>query len=297
VLDAVARIETALERQKQTAIPAPDVAARLTAALGEARQRVLAALARDDATQAQDTIRKGARVIRDVAWTLRECGADVRICDLLDAQVAAINTGCERHAALTPSHAAISALFDDLDATLQALLRGEAPPSSAAADTETHAENTTPCLVDDGAADVVAAGDAATGFAAADDHATASDLAAMPAVAPAAEAITAPAAATAAFDTLAEPQEPVVAKAEPPPSSAMPTIAPDLCDHPGSTDPGSTDNVGDTAPPAAPAPSQSLGAAILRSGLIDQALPERPRGDPLAPLRKLSQAEKIALFS
>src|SRR6266852_363415 len=38
-------------------------------------------------------IRKGVRVIREISWRLREIGADGRICDIIDSQVNAIETG------------------------------------------------------------------------------------------------------------------------------------------------------------------------------------------------------------
>jgi hypothetical protein len=51
------------------------------------------------------------------------------------------------------------------------------------------------------------------------------------------------------------------------------------------------------APPAAPvpAPSHSLGAALIAGGLVQRPAPTGP--DPLAPIRRLSQAERIAFFS
>jgi hypothetical protein len=45
-------------------------------------------------------------------------------------------------------------------------------------------------------------------------------------------------------------------------------------------------------PPAAP---QSIGSALLANGFLEQH--RAPANDPLAPIRRLSQAEKIALFS
>ena len=44
--------------------------------------------------QALAPVRKGARVIREISWRLREIGADGRICDLIDSQVSAIEAGC-----------------------------------------------------------------------------------------------------------------------------------------------------------------------------------------------------------
>src|SRR5262249_31726236 len=45
------------------------------------------------------------------------------------------------------------------------------------------------------------------------------------------------------------------------------------------------------APPVAP----SLGATILATGLVTR--PKTPANDPLAPIRRMTQAEKIAFFS
>src|SRR5882757_4854371 len=41
-------------------------------------------------------VRKGARVIREIAWRLREIGNDGRICDLIDSQVQVIEQGAEQ---------------------------------------------------------------------------------------------------------------------------------------------------------------------------------------------------------
>jgi hypothetical protein len=46
------------------------------------------------------------------------------------------------------------------------------------------------------------------------------------------------------------------------------------------------------APPAAP---QSIGSALLANGFLEQH--RAPANDPLAPIRRMSQAEKIAFFS
>jgi len=49
------------------------------------------------------------------------------------------------------------------------------------------------------------------------------------------------------------------------------------------------------APPVAPEGEPSLGATILANGLV--ARPKIPANDPLAPIRRMTQAEKIAFFS
>src|SRR5580693_9411656 len=96
VLDAVARIEENLAAQKQ---PAPDngLAEALVAirsAVDEARGAALAALDGLALKEALAPVRKGARVIREISWRLREIGADGRICDLIDSQLSAIEAGC-----------------------------------------------------------------------------------------------------------------------------------------------------------------------------------------------------------
>lgn len=61
------------------------------------------------------------------------------------------------------------------------------------------------------------------------------------------------------------------------------------------------ETVAATATEAAPAATQideaevSIGSAILASGILSK--PTRPANDPLAPIRRMSQAEKIAFFS
>ena len=97
VLDAVERIEESLAAQKQ---PAPD--SRLAGSAGRypaARSRRPEPRHRRPSTALRwrkrlAPVRKGARVIREIAWRLREIGADGRICDLIDSQVSAIEAGC-----------------------------------------------------------------------------------------------------------------------------------------------------------------------------------------------------------
>src|ERR1700677_2527429 len=98
VLDAVARIEENLAAQKQAA-PDTGLAEALVAirsAVDEARTSALASVALDGRAldESLAPVRKGARVIREISWRLREIGADGRICDLIDSQLSAIEAGC-----------------------------------------------------------------------------------------------------------------------------------------------------------------------------------------------------------
>lgn len=105
VLDAVARIERTLAAQKELkaeeppAPPAPDLTETLTAIkaiVAAARNSAETALSGPPMDEALAPARKCARVIREIAWGLRESGADGRICSLLDSQVEAINTACDQ---------------------------------------------------------------------------------------------------------------------------------------------------------------------------------------------------------
>ena len=49
------------------------------------------------------------------------------------------------------------------------------------------------------------------------------------------------------------------------------------------------------APEPKPEPAPSLGAALIASGLVQR--PAALGADPLAPIRRMSQAERIAFFS
>src|SRR6201992_2233049 len=94
VLEAVARIEETLAASKKPVRdPLFDEAlASFRTALAQARESASAAIGDLALDQNLAPVRKGARVIREIAWRLREIGADGRICDLIDSQVAAIET-------------------------------------------------------------------------------------------------------------------------------------------------------------------------------------------------------------
>ena len=94
VLDAVARIEGTLAAQKQ---PERDplldqMMASFRTALSEARHAATTAVGDLALEQNLAPVRKGARVIREIAWRLREIGADGRICDLVNSQVGVIES-------------------------------------------------------------------------------------------------------------------------------------------------------------------------------------------------------------
>lgn len=110
VLDAVARIERTIAAQKELkseelrveepeAPSGPDLTQTLIAVkaiIAAAKQNAETALSGPPMDEALAPSRKCARVIREIAWGLREAGADGRICALLESQVEAINAACDR---------------------------------------------------------------------------------------------------------------------------------------------------------------------------------------------------------
>ncbi len=275
VLDAVAKIEETLAQQRQAPPPppedkAPAILAAIGGAVGAAEQTASAALDTLGLEESLAPIRKGARIIKEISWRWREIGADGRICDLLDSQVGAIEAGCETIAAADP-RAALRQAFDKIKASISAFadIAGAAPapevdePVAMAEPAEPPADEAE--LYDEAMLDRVALEMAASDPDEIDD----------------------------AFiepepqDNAAEPQmhiEPPVASAEPLPVKAAPAASvsePVVAQQP--------------APSVAPEPEPSLGATILATGLVTR--PKVPANDPLAPIRRMTQAEKIAFFS
>lgn len=129
VLDAVARIEETIAAQKKPARdPLLDEAlAAFRTALAEARDAANAAVDELAIEQNLAPVRKGARVIREIAWRLREIGADGRICDLIDSQVAAIEGAAAK---LTASGlaAALGEVFDRTEGKIATFEPSDAAP-------------------------------------------------------------------------------------------------------------------------------------------------------------------------
>jgi hypothetical protein len=132
VLDAVARIEETIAAQKQP-VPdneLPDALAAIRGALDEAKAVASAALDGLALEENLAPVRKGARVIKEIAWRWREIGADTRICDLIDSQVGAIEAGCGRITSDGP-RGALSAAFDLIEARIAAFDDSDAAPTVA----------------------------------------------------------------------------------------------------------------------------------------------------------------------
>jgi hypothetical protein len=362
VLDAVARIEQNLDAQREetlereaslqrlqqeeglsaqqaaeAVVAAAAAQERLTEALAAIRNSVEAA--EESAVEALDSlaldqrlapVRKGARVLREIAWRLREIGNDGRICDLIDSQVTVIEKGTdqfsseEARAGLRAAFAALQGRlveFGDDDHSL-----GPAPETEAAAPSPATPEMAaaaemvetflaqkaaealsaspaksaeavltqpeTPPAAEIPAAEEAAVQEAAVQNAApqdADAHDEAVlDMIAMEMGAPDPISDDEIAEAVAEQVRLAEPApiapvivakapEPVAVPAPPPVQQVVQPLPPAA------------------APAPAPAVEMSLGSSLIASGMLRK--PVTAANDPLAPIRRMSQAEKIAFFS
>jgi hypothetical protein len=268
--------------------------------------------------QRQAAVRKGSRVLREIAWRLREIGNDGRICDLIDAQVGVIEKASEEIAteeARVALGAAFAAIGDRLAefggsapaAETAALDIPEMPPAAGAETAETLAApevaevsamsfaktapaETAPAatLVDTEAAlasaEVTDVADAAVTDEAADaDDEAILDMIAMEMGAPDPiddDEIAAAMAEPAHFAEPAPVEQAIVAEvAEPVAAVVEPPV--EMRPQPAAV--------------AAPAVEMSLGSSILASGMFSK--PAKPANDPLAPIRRMSQVEKIAFFS
>ena len=291
VLDAVARIEETLAAQRQQQPSAQEEHAQALAAIRSAvTEAEQAASATLDGLGLEDSlapIRKGVRIIREISWRWREIGADGRICDLIDSQAGAIEAGCAQIAGIDP-RAALRAAFDLINSSIDRFADGpaeaSAPTHDAPDDVGELTEETppgqdivTPAEMDDEATDMFAATDGPDELSAEDADAYDEALlekVAMEMAAPDAGDLPAP---TVEVTELL-PVEPMPAAVTPVPEVTL--------------EPASQVSL-----PAAPQiPTEpSLGAAIIAEGIVPR--PQLPASDPLAPIRRMSQAEKIAFFS
>ena len=311
VLDAVARIEESLAAQRQPA-PESGLAEALTAisrALEEARTAASGALDSLALEENLAPVRKGVRVIREIAWRLREIGADGRICDLIDSQISVIQAGCGQISSAGP-RAALSAAFDLIEERIEAFggsdtidprAAEEAMPSPSPAE-DTKAATSMPPEAVGVTPEVVAVRDEVAEMSV--------EMADMPA---AALDVTLeagdenPEAADAYDEALLD----VIAleMAAPDPSDAHDSFDTGSYEiHVGEPPPADPEIVAEKSEPAVapeppptiqpsirPLPEVSLGSTLIANGIVRR--PHAAMSDPLAPIRRMSQAEKIAFFS
>jgi hypothetical protein len=283
VLDAVARIEQNLAAQKDAA-PEHALAEALAAireAVDEARAAASAALGGTAVDDSLAPIRNGAQVIRETLLRLREIGVGGRIYDLMDSQVSAIEAGC-RQIASVDARAALSAAFDLIDQRIKGFADDDVPSSSAP---ETPPSPS--ATVDEQAPAVKA------------QTSQPSEVMPETAMAPPPE----DAAATAQIETAVTDVD-IAHDDAVLDMIALEMAAPDFDEadiaevHVMETNSVEPDIVLQAAEPPQPEPAPiqpSLGASLIAQGIVLRPAPSA--ADPLAPIRRMSQAEKIAFFS
>jgi hypothetical protein len=327
VLDAVARIEETVAGQRQQVSDGQlaEAVAAIRRAVYEAQIAAAAALDGLALEENLAPVRKGARIIKEISWRWREIGADARICDLLDSQVNAIEGACGHVSSLDPA-GALSAAFDLIKDRIAGFDDGNAAapgventlPSSAASDAMPAAAVETPqaasmtnnaeaatVMPTDKIVAVAVTAEAADVKAGAPDMATEVgdaalqgselspedaepfddallDMIALEMAAPQAEDIgdILPADGEEIRAAVSPPAGPIVVAKSPEPTAA-PTEPPALL----------------TLPQRSPQPFRqpSLGSSLIANGIVRK--PQATPSDPLAPIRRMSQAEKIAFFS
>jgi len=365
VLDAVARIEQAMTAQKQE--PARNDAliealAAIRSAVEEAAEQASGALTGLELDQKLAPIHKGTRIIKEISWRWREIGADGRICDMIDSQLAAIEASCTCIAE-ADGNAALGAAFDLLrhkldeladgkDATAKANGKASIEPVVTAAAEAVVAPNVAPVpgtaeaqspepeavAVDAPSAETAfaepepAAEPATPEVAIAETEMEPAEVAAA-AIEVEPEAMSARAADAHDVDEdldedvgedLADdlahdeavlemvaiemaapddsvddffPEEPAKVHATLPPvvapvAASRPELPPAPRLEVAPPSPPLPQFLPERAPSVAPEPS--LGSTLIASGILQR--PKSP-SDPLAPIRRMSQAEKIAFFS
>jgi hypothetical protein len=288
--------------------------------------------------QRQAAVRKGSRVLREIAWRLREIGNDGRICDLIDSQVAVIERASEE-ITTEEAKAALGAVFAQISGRLAEFGDSTHAPAPAAETAAAEMPPETMAAAVDTSTVPEAAEVSATAFAEPAEavHPATVHSEAAPAETSLAETATATApmeaevalaseetfeatdvADTTVSDEIAAEDEAILDMI------AMEMGAPDPIDdeeiaaaateQPHFAEPAPVEQaIVEVPEPAAaifappvemppqpaavvpPAVEMSLGSSILASGMLSK--PAKPANDPLAPIRRMSQVEKIAFFS
>ena len=282
VLDAVARLEAGIAA-RPPATPSPaEVIAAIRPLIAEARAAADAAMIATDIDEHIAAGRRGARIIREIAWSLRETGTDPRICNILDAQLLALETLHDVLGA-DPRRALIGEAFDDLvlriedhvgNATSQRMPPKPEPVETIGANADIAAEVVSVVVEPPPASEPASTTDDGMHVPSASE--TAEDDAVLDLIA----------------NEMAAPEIDIA-----------PDIVGDLEDEFDQVDSRIAELKSlaeHSSPPvmdaiSEPPPLQpSLGAALIAGGVVRAP---RSGSDALAPFRRMSQVEKIAFFS
>lgn len=133
VLDAVAKIEETLAAQRQPVVEdrLPEALVEIRRAIREAETIAIAAFDPAAIEASLAPIPRGVRIIKEISWRWREIGADGRICDLIDSQLASIEAACGQISTIDP-RVELKAAFDLLrDRVEQLDADGDTAPQAA----------------------------------------------------------------------------------------------------------------------------------------------------------------------
>ncbi|WFU27912.1 hypothetical protein QA649_17345 [Bradyrhizobium sp. CB1717] len=130
VLDAVAKIEETLAAQRQPVVEdrLPEALVEIRRAIREAETIALAAFDPAAIEASLAPIPRGVRIIKEISWRWREIGADGRICDLIDSQLASIEAACGQMSTIDP-RVELKAAFDLLRERIEQT-EGDASPQA-----------------------------------------------------------------------------------------------------------------------------------------------------------------------
>ncbi|SCB42115.1 hypothetical protein GA0061098_100946 [Bradyrhizobium shewense] len=136
VLDAVAKIEETLAAQRQPVVEdrLPEALVEIRRAIREAETIAIAAVDPAAIEASLAAIPRGVRIIKEISWRWREIGADGRICDLIDSQLASIEAACGQISTIDPRvelKTAFDLLRDRVEQTDGGATPQAAPPASA----------------------------------------------------------------------------------------------------------------------------------------------------------------------
>lgn len=136
VLDAVAKIEETLAAQRQPVVEdrLPEALVEIRRAIREAETIALAAFDPAAIEASLAPIPRGVRIIKEISWRWREIGADGRICDLIDSQLASIEAACGQASTIDPRvelKIAFDLLKDRIEKTEGGATPQAAPPAPA----------------------------------------------------------------------------------------------------------------------------------------------------------------------
>jgi hypothetical protein len=327
----------AAQRQQQTEDRLAEGLAIIRSALDEAAEAAGTAFDGAALQASLAPIRKGTRIIKEISWRWREIGADGRICDLIDSQLGAIEAGCDQIGQIDPREAIRAAFdlirssLDGLDGgdgaavpvAREAAAAAATPAASPAADQAAAAADepvdemqatgdvdaafSEPEMPTDATAEAIEPADEIAAEAAdahdeavlemvalemgapdldeADDDSEAETNGAHVTLPPAVEPIVV---ARAPEPVVAEPIPPREPTALPPAWPSPPARPLPETEPPISVEPALELSLGPSLGP-------SLGSTLLASGILQRT--RASASDPLAPIRRMSQAEKIAFFS